>query len=414
MESYLPKELFFAVWGLPELRGLIKSFMWPGRRSASWYEYRDGDAAYHHEYYALMYSQRLSYRCAPLAAIVLHDHVGLARMINSGSVKIGGMHINLIINTKNIDLLQVVIDRVRPRKYLPRADCDELLDIIGKPFTFVEGSRDYLERAERSTHEHICGLSNQVMSDIYHFALKRLYESVLDHPNYAILVDDYITPVIDSNFVFKVIYQGRISGYGADTEIVNDVIRQIIRKPKYDISRGTINGAISAGRLDLAADLMKHRDERIYKNSLCSATMIKDLNTRLVAIQFVINNKPDSLPCALSAGDWESVMEVAGPDEARLICRDNPYRAKIVRQFIEKRCDVAAEVVRVVLEAHGAGHGMLTSIKRAISGRRECVQNGCVGAEPEPNNAPCRARECRASDQLAVFHGFMATRHVKK
>ena len=57
--QYLPKELFFAVWNVPELRGLIKSHMWPGQASANWYDYKDAQAAINNGYYELCIQRSL-------------------------------------------------------------------------------------------------------------------------------------------------------------------------------------------------------------------------------------------------------------------------------------------------------------------------------------------------------------------
>jgi hypothetical protein len=58
----MDKSLFFAVWDLSELRQLIVSFMYPGKRSSTWYNYKKGDMAILHGYYALINERRLIYK----------------------------------------------------------------------------------------------------------------------------------------------------------------------------------------------------------------------------------------------------------------------------------------------------------------------------------------------------------------
>ncbi len=50
----MDKQLFFTVWCLPELRQLIKSFMYPGKKMANYYNYRNGDMASRHGYLQLI------------------------------------------------------------------------------------------------------------------------------------------------------------------------------------------------------------------------------------------------------------------------------------------------------------------------------------------------------------------------
>jgi hypothetical protein len=57
----MDKSLFFAVWSLPELRNLIKSFMYPHKRTANYYDYYDGDSAVFHGYKGLIFEKRLMF-----------------------------------------------------------------------------------------------------------------------------------------------------------------------------------------------------------------------------------------------------------------------------------------------------------------------------------------------------------------
>ncbi len=50
----MDKQLFFAVWDLPEMRRLIKTFMYPGKKTASYYSYQNGDIASYHGYLHLI------------------------------------------------------------------------------------------------------------------------------------------------------------------------------------------------------------------------------------------------------------------------------------------------------------------------------------------------------------------------
>ncbi len=53
----MDKQLFFAVWDLPELKHLIKSKMYPGKRTSNYYDYRNGDMALHHGYVRLVHEK---------------------------------------------------------------------------------------------------------------------------------------------------------------------------------------------------------------------------------------------------------------------------------------------------------------------------------------------------------------------
>ena len=65
----MTKSLFFEVINNRDLLGLIKSFMWPGQRSANWYDYEDGNAAIVNGYMDILLERPLVFD-SPLYAAV--------------------------------------------------------------------------------------------------------------------------------------------------------------------------------------------------------------------------------------------------------------------------------------------------------------------------------------------------------
>ncbi len=73
----MDKQTFFAVWDLPELRHKIKSYMFPHKKTANYYDYRNGDMASYHGYLRLIIerSDSLSFSENAMNSAAEHGHL---------------------------------------------------------------------------------------------------------------------------------------------------------------------------------------------------------------------------------------------------------------------------------------------------------------------------------------------------
>ena len=122
MSEYLPKSLFFAVWNLPELRGLIKSFMWPGQRSANWYDYINGDAAYRRGYTEFIRERHnadfpLTYNIGLEMAIADNNLDCLISMLQHTN-RISPLHIKIAIVCRSEEALWALIPKAAAQKIM--------------------------------------------------------------------------------------------------------------------------------------------------------------------------------------------------------------------------------------------------------------------------------------------------------